>query len=87
MSPLSSLLLSVFAAIGVATVRIHTVLPLDDGGLPLLGCVVLRQENWLGDYGEATLTLLPRTGDRTIDLIGLVPATGYRCVAGMIVSC
>ncbi len=67
------------AAAGVATVKLEVTMPYDDGGLPMLGCIVLRQENWLGEYGDATVTLLPRSGDGVVELIGLIPATGYRC--------
>jgi hypothetical protein len=67
------------AAAGVATVKLEVAMPYDDGGLPMLGCIVLRQENWLGEYGDATVTLLPRSGDGVVELIGLIPATGYRC--------
>ena len=49
----------------------------DDGGLPLLGYIVFRQENWLGEYTEPVVSLLPRA--RHVEVTGLIPSTGYRC--------
>lgn len=72
---------------GAATISLRVVPPVDDGGLPILGYVIIRQENWLGNYSEAVVALANH--DR-LDIIGLVPATGYRCVcllSGQVVSC
>ncbi len=57
-----------------------------DGGLPVLGYVVVRQENWLGAFaddivvGVEAVSVSTRTTTVQVSVTGLLPATDYRYV-------
>jgi hypothetical protein len=71
----------VCAVAGVATVNLIFTPPSDDGGMPVLGYVVARQERWEGEYlHEAVMQASPSPspGKRTIVVTGLVPNSKYR---------
>ncbi len=73
---------------GVASVALQFVAPIADGGLPILGYVVTRQDNWLGEYTNDVVVsgvMQPGQSDGgrgpetvVVTVVGLVPATAYR---------
>ena len=75
------------AVVGSTSVELLFALPKDDGGVPVLGYIVTRQQNWLGEYAEdVVVDVTPQQSRKGVMLSatvsGLVPSTAYRYVTG-----
>jgi hypothetical protein len=84
---LSALSCGFCAVKGAASVQLQVSPPQDTGGLPILGYAIVRQENWLGAYSEVVISPATHTSPQYIDVVGLVPATGYMYDFALLLAC